>query len=172
MVRLLILISVLIGGVAHAHADTHVGMTAGGPPLMLVYDSPTQSTTDPIVMTLSVAFRGDTFTGVALEGAVTSAAVSGALLWDLIRKDRFILYARIGASVGNTLTVKQVSRDWDILLGGGMDILLKKNLSLVIDYRLFLPEPGVGLRRGEYIKPAYEEALHGGMLCGGLSFRF
>lgn len=157
---------------AHARADTRVGLTAGGPPLLSVNKSPTRYTTMPVVMTFSVAFRNDTFTGVGLEAAATSGSVGGALLWDWVRMKDLTLYARLGLTLGPKITVAQIDRSYDILVGAGMDYRLKKNLFLLIDYRVFLPEPSIGLTRGEYVKPAYEEAINGGMLCGGFSLQF
>lgn len=154
-----------------AQADARASVFIGGTPIRHTYTSPIGNSSDKYAIGGALALRTPAITGIGLELAVVNGSISNSILWDIVRSERFILYANTGMAYARYITAKEAERSMDVLFGVGSEVKITGKWFATASARMYLPEPGFLLRRGEVARPTYKEAMTGVLLCAGLSWQ-
>lgn len=68
------------------------------------------------------------------------------------------------------MSVTDINRDYDLVVGAGATWHHSKKISFVLDWRAYLPDPALIFFYGDFIRPIYTKALKEGNLCLAISF--
>jgi|GEM_PF-3132916 hypothetical protein len=113
-------------------------------------------------------------TPLVLELNATFAYGYGAnVLIDLVRTSRVRFYANLGVfrPEFGRISASEISRELDLVFGMGAEIMAYKNLAVIVDWRVYLPDPRLIRYYGEFYLPIARQCLKEGPLWLGLGWR-
>jgi hypothetical protein len=158
--------------------DVRVGLEGGGAPLLRAPDGPIALTTAQTSMSLFVraslpvrSARGVELAWIPGRG-ISVALQSGDLHLGPVQ----LRLIDIGVFYATNLpvTVSRVTRHWDLVIGAGAELALRRGFGLVVDARLFAPIDlwDVVTRYGDTARLIGEEIVGGVQLWGGAAYRW
>lgn len=155
--------------------ETDTVISLGGPVGLLFLNTQQKPSTQPFVGYFAQRVRFPRYSMFGLEAnLVLPSGVGSSLLLEVIQTESFRLHLTPGVhwNVGEPVSSSRFKRSWDLTLGLGAEIAIKDGLAMTVDYRVFMPDPFLMSQKlGYFARPVVDEALKGGMLCLGLSFK-
>ncbi|MFA4906453.1 MAG: hypothetical protein WC645_08130, partial [Candidatus Margulisiibacteriota bacterium] len=97
------------------------------------------------------------------------------ILIDTVRVWRLRFHLDLGVfyPAWDQMSVPEVPRKYDIVIGAGVEVLLyKKTLAAIFNWRAYLPDPRLIGYYGDFYIPIYKQALKEGAWWLGLGVRF
>ncbi|HTJ46215.1 MAG TPA: cell division protein FtsQ/DivIB [Kofleriaceae bacterium] len=166
------------GGGGSSLIDLTLGVEAGGAPLLRAPDGPVAATTAR--------------TSVALFARVSIPMISERIVevswvprhgWGLMLESGDLRLGAVklhlldlGVFYDSTspITVSRVARRWDVAVGAGAELTMRRHLSLVADARMFAPIDiwSVVTRYGDTARLIGDEIMHGGQLWVGAAYHW
>ena len=70
------------------------------------------------------------------------------------------------------MSVPDVARNYDLVLGAGAVWHYNKKINFLLDWRAYLPDPTLIYYYGDFIRPIYKQAVKEGSLCIAISRLF
>ncbi len=182
---LVLVVSVVLGiGVENIDAsplpkslELKTSASIGGPVGLPFYDGPFDQTTRLFTMKLDARLRMPKTLSLGLEfNAVIPSGFGINFLFDVVKTDKFRFHIFDPGVFWNTfqpVSVGRINRSMDLTLGLGAEYTLNHRFSITLDWRTFVPSPiNTLLTYGDFARPMFEEALKGGQLWYGFSYRW
>jgi hypothetical protein len=154
-----------------------LGVAAGGAPLLSSLDPTMPVTTAPRTAAVFARFRLPHVSPRAVEVFDVPGYGTGV---DLQNED--LHFGRVHLHLLDVgvfhdsapITVARVARTWDLMVGTGARIDVGRHVSLTADWRMFVPLDmwSVLSQYGDSTRLIASEAIRGGQLWGGVSYRW
>ena len=155
--------------------DLDVSVGLGGPVGLIGASYPSGVSTTPFTVIVAGRLGFTGYTPLKLElNAVIPNGFGANLRLDAVRLDRVTVHLPdlgIFWNAFKPVSAARIPRPLDFTLGGGVDVLVWKDLSVGAEWRWFIPNPMTVIPDYDgFAYPAYAEALRGGQLWLNASY--
>lgn len=151
--------------------------SALGGPIGLTNDAPYDESTPKLTWILGTRAGLPRWTDLQLElNMVIPHGFGVNIVWNVFHSKYFRLHLLdpgVFANVWSPASTQNFPREVDMTMGAGLDLRIWETITITTGVRWFFPNPFDYMGKyGHFIIPVYREALQGGQIWFGLSWRF